>query len=56
MKTKTIVMIAMIVGSTVGGWIPSLWGVDSFSMTSLAFGTLGGIAGIVLGVRLARRF
>lgn len=40
-------------GTLAGGYVPSLWGSGSFSLASVAFAALGGVAGIWLGVRLA---
>jgi len=38
-------------GMLVGGYVPDLWGAGSFSLASLLFGALGGVAGIWLGAR-----
>jgi hypothetical protein len=40
-------------GSIVGGYVPVLWGASSLSLTSFAFAFLGGVAGVLLGVRLS---
>jgi hypothetical protein len=40
-------------GTIVGGYVPVLWGAGSFSLTSVVFSLIGGIAGIWLGVRIA---
>jgi hypothetical protein len=40
-------------GVFVGGYVPSLWGAGSFSLASLLFGALGGIAGVWTGVRIS---
>ena len=42
-----------MVGGTVGGFVPELWGASAFSLGSLMFSVLGGIAGVWLGVRVA---
>lgn len=54
MKAKTLVMLGMIVGSTIGGYVPSLWGAGAFSLASVALGVVGGLAGIWAGFRLSR--
>jgi uncharacterized membrane protein YeaQ/YmgE (transglycosylase-associated protein family) len=41
------------VGSIVGSYLPELWGASGFSVTSLLFGLLGGIAGVWLGARVS---
>ena len=43
----------MIVGSTVGGFVPALWGDSMFSMSSIILSTIGGVAGIVLGYKIS---
>jgi hypothetical protein len=40
-------------GTVVGGYVPELWGGSSFSVASLLFAALGGVAGVWLGVRLS---
>ena len=40
-------------GMFVGGYVPALWGTGSFSLQSLLFGLIGGLAGIWAGVRIA---
>ena len=48
-----MVGICAVVGLTVGGYIPVLWGASAFGLTSLFFGALGGFAGVWIGVRLS---
>jgi hypothetical protein len=45
--------IFVLVGSTIGGFLPMLWGGSAFGLASLAFGSLGGIAGVWCAVKLA---
>jgi hypothetical protein len=40
-------------GMFVGGYVPVLWGASSFSVQSLLFGVIGGVAGIWAGARIA---
>jgi len=49
---KGIIWIGVLVGSILGGYIPSLWGAGIFSMSSIVFSTIGGIAGIWLAFKL----
>ena len=42
----------MVLGSAIGGYIPVLWGDSGLSVTSLIFGTIGGIFGVWAGYRL----
>lgn len=50
---KRVIWVGMIVGSTLGGFVPSLWDGSMMSFSGLAFSTLGGILGIVLAYKLA---
>jgi hypothetical protein len=50
---RSVIGLSVLVGSTLGGYLPVLWGSSSFSVTSLVFGALGGIAGVWVGVRLS---
>jgi hypothetical protein len=54
--TKTIIAIGVIVGSTIGGYVPALWGADIFSISSIFFSFLGGILGVWLGYRFSRNY
>jgi hypothetical protein len=51
MSRKKLIMIGMIVGSIVGGYAPSFFGVDGI-VTSL----LGSTAGGTLGIWIAYQF
>ncbi len=52
--SKTFIWVGMTIGSTVGGFIPALWGDSLFSVSSIFFATVGGVLGIWLGYRLGR--
>lgn len=43
----------MFVGSTIGSFLPTLWGAGYFSISSVFLTGIGGIAGIWLGFRLS---
>jgi hypothetical protein len=40
-------------GCFVGGYVPVLWGASSLSLASFAFGALGAVAGVWVGVRIS---
>ena len=46
-----IIMISMIIGSAIGGYIPTFFGVGIFSMTSVFAGAAGGLLGIWLSYK-----
>lgn len=52
--TKTFIWIGLLVGSTVGGLIPMLWGDDVFSIAGLGLSTAGAVAGILAGYRIGQ--
>lgn len=47
-------MIGVIVGSTIGGYIPALFGASIFSLASVLGSTVGGIIGIYVGYQLSK--
>jgi uncharacterized membrane protein YeaQ/YmgE (transglycosylase-associated protein family) len=51
---KFIIGIAMFVGSTIGSYIPALWGGSVLSFTSIVFSVIGGLVGIWLGYRVSK--
>lgn len=42
----------MTIGASAGSYVPMLWGVSSFSMTSVLFSGLGGVLGVYIGYKL----
>ncbi len=53
MDSKTLVWIGVLVGSTVGSFIPTLWGAGMFSFSSIIFSSLGAILGIYVGFKMS---
>ncbi len=51
---KFIIGIGMFVGSTIGSYIPALWGGSVLSFTSIFFSVIGGLVGIWLGYRVSK--
>jgi hypothetical protein len=54
MSTKTIIMIGVIIGSTIGGYIPALFGASIFSLASVIGSTIGGLIGIYVGYQISK--
>ena len=54
MISKKLVTIGMVVGSTIGGYVPTLWGAGWLSLTSVVGGIVGGVVGIWAGYKLSR--
>jgi hypothetical protein len=51
---KLIIGIGMFAGSTIGSYIPVLWGASLLSFSSILFSVIGGILGIVIGYRISK--
>jgi uncharacterized membrane protein YeaQ/YmgE (transglycosylase-associated protein family) len=47
------IWLGVLIGSTVGGFIPGLWGADLFSYSSVLLSTVGAFAGLWLGYKLS---
>ena len=43
----------MMVGSTIGSFLPLLWGDSALSMSSILLSAVGGIFGIWAGLRMS---
>jgi len=52
MSRKKLIMIGMIVGSIVGGYLPALFGFDEL-MVSLLGSFIGGIIGVWIGYKFS---
>ena len=48
-----MIWLCVLVGCTIGGLVPALWGGSAFGLSSLALSALGGAAGVFAGARLS---
>jgi hypothetical protein len=53
MDSKALIWIFLFIGSTVGGFIPTLWGDSFLSLWSVVLTAVGGIIGIYIGYKLS---
>ena len=53
-RSWVFLSVLWVVGSSIGGFVPSLWHAGMFSMWSIATSTIGGVAGIWIAYRLTR--
>jgi len=51
---KKILMLGMIIGSTIGGYLPTFFGASAFSFSSIICGVAGGVLGIWLPFKLLK--
>jgi hypothetical protein len=51
--SRSVIGMCAGFGMLLGGFVPELWGAGSFSLQSLLFSGLGGVAGVWAGLRLA---
>lgn len=49
---RSLITLGLVVGSTLGAYVPALWGDNGFSFSSLFCSALGGLLGIWIGFRL----
>lgn len=54
MDTKKLCWIGLFVGSTVGGYLPVVWGGDVFSFAGIFCSLVGGFLGIWAGYRIGQ--
>ena len=52
MSTKSLIWIGLSIGSTIGAYVPALWGGSLFSLSSVLLTAVGGLAGIWTGFKL----
>jgi hypothetical protein len=55
MNPKRFIMIAMVIGTSIGSAVPLLWGDSFLSVWSVIFTAIGGFAGIYIGYKMMYR-
>jgi len=53
MRSRSSIWIGILVGSTIGGLIPGLWGEDVFSYWSVLLSGAGAFVGLWIGFKIA---
>lgn len=54
--TKKLIYLFLFIGSTLGGYLPVLWGDSAFSASSILWSGIGGFVGIYVGYRLSQSY
>ena len=52
--TKTLIWLGIFIGSTLGSFIPLLWGEGLLSFSSIIFSGIGGFLGLWAGYKLGQ--
>ena len=55
MVTKKWCYLGLFVGSSIGGYLPTLWGAEMFSFAGIFGSLVGGIIGIWAGYQIGQR-
>jgi hypothetical protein len=53
MNAKPLIWIGLTIGSTLGGYLPTLFGADPFSAWPILMSAVGGVLGVWAGYKLA---
>ncbi len=53
---RKLIFLFLFMGSTIGGYVPLLWGDGLLSMSSVILSGVGGLAGIYVGYIVGQRF
>ncbi len=51
---KLLIGLGMFLGSTIGSYVPILWGGSLMSVISIFFSVVGGVFGIWIGYQLSK--
>jgi uncharacterized membrane protein YeaQ/YmgE (transglycosylase-associated protein family) len=50
MRSRGLVWLLILIGSTIGGFVPEMWGADLFSYSSVLFSGIGAFVGLWLAL------
>ncbi|MBX4181671.1 hypothetical protein KW807_02290 [Candidatus Parcubacteria bacterium] len=54
MENKRLIWLGAAIGSTIGSYVPTLWGAGMVSFSSVILGGVGGIVGIYIFYKITR--
>ncbi len=53
MNRKTFIWGGLFIGSSIGGFVPNLWGSGMFSISTVILSGVGGVIGVWIGFKIA---
>jgi len=53
MRSRSTIWLGIFIGSTIGGFIPGLWGGDLFSYSGVLLSGVGAFVGLWIGYKMA---
>jgi len=56
MSQRNLIWLGLLLGSSIGGWLPSLFHQGIFSPWSFFWGTVGSVVGVWAGYRISRDY
>lgn len=54
MESNRLVWLGVFVGSLIGGYIPTIWGANFLSFSSIIWSSIGAFVGLYLGYKISR--
>ena len=51
--SSKIIYLFIFIGGTIGGYLPTLFGISSFSFTSVICGGVGSVIGLWIGYKIS---
>ena len=54
MRTPTAIWVGIFIGSSIGSFIPELWGASFLSFSSIIFSAAGAFAGLWVGFKMTQ--
>lgn len=54
MSAKVLIFIGMLIGSVIGGYIPTFFGADLISYSSVLFSGIGSLIGIFIAYKVSQ--
>lgn len=56
MSTKTLIWAGLFIGSTLGSYLPTLFGQSVFGGWSIIWSAVGGIVGVWIGYKMGEKY